>query len=250
MEKDFYKTYFALEESNWWFRARRNLFFDLLKKYKISKTAKIFDFGCGSGYTVGYLQKLGYDASGTDVSAEAIEFGGSRGINNLSVDQDGEIRSPEGSFDLILALDVIEHVEDDSRAIRAIERALRPGGTAIITVPAYQWLWGVQDDVAHHFRRYTMSGLTDTVKRSGEFKVVRKTYFNTFLFLPIAVVRVLSKWFNLKKRESDFDINNNWLNILFFHIFDLERRFLRYINLPFGISILLITEKNDKQSQK
>ena len=245
MEKDFYKTYFEAEKNHWWFRVRINLIFDLLKKHKIPKTAKIFDFGCGSGYTVGCLQRMGYDASGSDVSAEAIEFGLSRGIRNLSVAQNSKIRPPEGSFNLILALDVIEHIEDDSGAIRAIEKALKTGGMAIITVPAYQWLWGVQDDVAHHFRRYTMTGLTSIVKRSGEFKIVYKTYFNTFLFLPIAIVRMLSKWFNLRERESDFDINNRLLNSIFYFIFNLETHFLKFFSFPFGVSILFVLKKND-----
>lgn len=247
MDKDFYKTYFALEKNNWWFRVRRNLIFDLLVKYKVSKTAKIFDFGCGSGYTVGYLQKLGYDASGTDVSAEAIELGRSMGIRNLAIAQSVEIRPPEGGFDLILALDVIEHIENDSGAIMAIERALRPGGMAIITVPAYKWLWGVQDDVAHHFRRYTAGSFTKILKQNSKLKIIRKTYFNTFLFPPVVFIRILSKWFNLKERESDFDINNKWLNNLFFCIFDLERKFLEHINFPFGISILAVVRKNEMQ---
>ncbi|MDO8496205.1 MAG: class I SAM-dependent methyltransferase [bacterium] len=245
MEKNFYKTYFTIEENNWWFRVRRNLIFDLLQKYKVSKTAKIFDFGCGSGYTVGYLQKLGYDTSGSDISAEAIEFGLSKDVRNIAVARSGEIEPPEGNFDLILALDVIEHIEDDLGAIGAIERALRPGGMAILTVPAYQWLWGVQDEVAHHFRRYTMTGLTSVVKRSGDLTIIHKTYFNTFLFLPIAVVRMLSKWFNLRERESDFDISNGILNSIFYFIFNLETYFLKLFSFPFGVSILFILKKND-----
>lgn len=250
MDYSFYKSYFEAEKNHWWSRVRRNLIFDLLQKYKIPKTAKIFDFGCGSGYTVGYLQRHGYDASGTDVSTEAIEFGLSKGVRNLTVAQGGEIGHPERGFDLILALDVIEHIEDDSGTIRGLKKALKPGGMAIITVPAYQWMWGVQDDVARHFRRYTISGLADMVKRSGDFKIIRKTYFNTFLFLPIAIVRGLSKWFNLKERESDFDINNRLLNGLFYFIFNLETYFLKLFSFPFGVSILLVLKKNDQFSQK
>ena len=107
MERDFYKTYFELEEDNWWFKVRRNLVVDLLYKYKIKKDSKIFDFGCGSGYTVDYLQKLGYDISGSDISVEAIEFGQSKGIRNLSIANSSGIYAPDGRFDLILALDVI-----------------------------------------------------------------------------------------------------------------------------------------------
>lgn len=224
--------------------------FDLLARYKIGKGSKIFDFGCGSGYTVGCLQKFGYDASGSDISVEAVEFGRSRGIRNLTVAQRGEISPPEGGFDLILALDVIEHIQDDSGAIKTIERVLKPGGVAIITVPAYQWLWGVQDDISHHYRRYTAGSLVKVLKANPGLKVLRKTYFNTFLFLPIAIVRILSKWFNLKERESDFDINSCLLNSLFYFVFNLETYFLKFLSFPFGISILLVLKKNDKAIQK
>ncbi len=245
MNKDFYKTYFEAEKKHWWFRARRNIILSLINKYKIPKTSKIFDLGCGSGYTVGCLQKLGYDASGADVSAEAIEFGRSKGIRNLWVAHGSEIRPPEGEFDLILALDVIEHIQDDSGAIGAVEKALRSEGMAIITVPAYQWLWGVQDEVTHHFRRYTASSFVKILKQNSKFKIIRKTYFNTFLFPPVAVVRILSKWFNLKERESDFAINNRLLNGIFYFIFNLEVYFLKFLNFQFGVSILFVLKKND-----
>lgn len=244
MENDFYKTYFVLEESNWWFRVRRNLIFYLFLKYKIKKDFKILDFGCGSGFLAGELQKRGYDASGVDQSDEAIEFGKNKGIKNLSVYKGNNLNFPVSSFDIVLALDVIEHIENDGHAVQDIERVLKPGGIIIITVPAYQWLWGVQDDISHHYRRYTIGSLAKVLEANSNLKVLKKTYFNTFLFPPIAVVRILSKWFNLKKRESDFDINNKWLDNLFFYIFNLERKFLKGINFPFGVSILLVAKKD------
>lgn len=243
MEKAFYKTYFEVEKHHWWFRVRRNIIFWLIQKYDISKTAKIFDFGCGSGYLAGELQKMGYNASGSDTSREAIEFGRQQGIKNIEAVQPDEMPQ-DGGFDVILALDVIEHIKDDVWAIKGLEKALKPGGVLIITVPAYQWMWGVQDEVAHHFRRYTMSGLADVVKRSGGLRIVQKTYFNTFLFPPIAIVRGLSKCFNLKERESDFDISSRFLNGLFYFIFNLEIYFLELFSFPFGVSILFILKKN------
>ena len=245
MDQNFYKTYFEVEKDHWWFRVRRNIILSLIKEYKIQKTAKIFDFGCGSGYTVGYLQKLGFDVSGADISAEAIEFGRSQGVDGLEVAQNSQIKAPEGGFGLILALDVIEHIDDDLGVIRALERALKPGGMAIITVPAYQWLWGVQDEVAHHYRRYTAGSLTAVLRRGTNFKILKKTYFNTFLFLPIIIVRMLSKLLKLKERESDFDINNRFLNGLFYLVFNLETYFLKFLNFPFGVSILMVLKKNE-----
>lgn len=89
-----------------------------------------------------------------------------------------------------------------------------------------------------------MSGLADVVKRSGGLRIVQKTYFNTFLFPPIAIVRGLSKCFNLKERESDFDISSRFLNGLFYFIFNLEIYFLELFSFPFGVSILFILKKN------
>lgn len=245
MNKDFYNTYFDLEKDNWWFRVRRNIIFKLFKEYNLGKENKILDYGCGSGFLVGQFQDKGYNAYGVDISKEAVNFGTNKGIRNLFQQNGIKVNFPDNDFDVILAMDIIEHIEDDRSAIEEFKRLLKPGGHLIITAPAYQWLWGVQDEVAHHFRRYTMSGLTNTIKRSSNLKIVRKTYFNTFLFLPIAVVRVLSKRFNLKERESDFDINSRFLNSIFYFIFNLETYFLKFFSFSFGVSILLVLKKND-----
>ena len=244
MNKDFYKTYFELEKNNWWFRVRRNIIFSLLAKYNIGKDNKILDYGCGSGFLVGQLQKRGYDASGVDVSAEAIQTGIGRGVENLFIEGSG-FNFPDESFDLILAMDVVEHVEDDSAILKKLSRILKPKGKIIITVPAYMWMWGVQDEVAHHFRRYTTNSMSRLIGRIPGLSIVRKTYFNTFLFPPAAVVRLISKWFNLKNRESDFDIGGSFLNSVFYSIFNLEVWLLKYISFPFGVSILFVVNKNE-----
>lgn len=240
MERDFYKTYFELEKSNWWFRVRRNIILSILEKYDIGKDNKILDYGCGSGFLVGQLQDKSLDAYGADISKEAIEFGTNRGTKNLSQLSGIEVNFSDGCFDTILAMDVIEHIEDDESVVKELERLLKPGSYLIITVPAYQWMWGVQDEVAHHYRRYTMSSVQNLITNNTNLKFLKKSYFNSFLFPPIALVRLISKWLNLKSRESDFDINNNFLNSLLYGIFNFESKFLRYINFPFGVSILLI----------
>src|SRR3989344_8976776 len=121
MDHNFYKNYFEFEKYHWWFRVRRNIILSLLEKYEISKTSRIFDFGCGSGYTVGYLQRLGYDIAGADFSNEAIEQGRANGVHNLEVISNNDIKYPEGGFGLIMALDVVEHIKDDLGIIAAME---------------------------------------------------------------------------------------------------------------------------------
>lgn len=244
MEQNFYNTYFELEKDNWWFKVRRNIIFWFLEKYNIGKNNKILDYGCGSGFLVGQLQNQGYDAHGVDISKEAIDFGISRGVKNLSPENGVNINFASNYFDVILAMDVIEHIKDDRLVLRELERLLKFGGYLIITVPAYQWMWGVQDEVAHHFRRYTIGSISKLVKNFPELPIVRKTYFNTFLFPPAALVRLVSRWFNIKNRESDFDINNNFFNSVFYLIFNTEAKLLKWLNFPFGVSILMVLRKN------
>lgn len=244
MEKSYYKDFFVLEKTHWLFKIRRKIFFYFIKKYSQSGSS-LFDFGCGSGYLVGELHKIGYDAHGVDFEKDAVDYGLNQGIKNLKLANGEKIDYLDKIFDIVTAFDVLEHIEDEKPTIRELVRILKPSGKMIITVPAYQWLWGVQDDVSHHFRRYTAGSLINIFKNFPELKIIRKTYFNTFLFPPIAVVRLFSKWFNIKNRKSDFDVKTGFLNIIFYHVFNFEYYFLKFINFPFGVSILLVLEKND-----
>ncbi len=226
-------------------RVRRTIIMDALQSYlaKSTNNQKILDFGCGSGYLVSELSKAGYEAYGLDVSEEAIQYGKRQGINNIEVIDRHRISYPDGYFQAVLALDVLEHLEDESWAIKEMERVLAPGGILVVMVPAFRFLWGVQDEVAHHFRRYTMPGLLKAIGKSSNLSLIRKTYFNTLLFGPIAVVRMLTRWFRIRNRESDFEINNKFTNSLFFIIFNFERKLLKRFNFPVGVSILAVFKK-------
>jgi len=243
MNSDFYNTYFEVEKSHWWFKVRRNIIFSILSKYKIEKDKKILDYGCGSGFFVGQLQKKSFNAYGMDISKKAIECGIGRGVKNLFQENEMKVNFPDSYFNVILAMDVIEHIEDDKSAIRELRKLLKSDGYLIITVPAYQWMWGIQDEATHHYRRYTTNSISGLVKNFPDLRILKKTYFNTFLFLPVALVRLMSKWLNIKNRESDFDINNKFINAIFYSIFNLESQFIRFTNFPFGVSILLVLKK-------
>lgn len=242
MKKNYYKDYFVLERQHWLFRVRRKILCYFIEKHT-SLNSRVFDFGCGSGYLVGELQKMSYDAHGLDFEKKAIDYGVSSGIKNLAVGSGDKLKYTDASFDLITSLDVLEHIKDEKPVITELVRVLKPGGKMIIIVPAYQWLWGIQDETSHHFRRYTTKSLINVFEDFSELKVVRKTYFNTFLFPAIVVVRLFSRWFNIKNRESDFDIGNRFLNVLFYSIFSIESYLLKFMKFPFGVSILIILRK-------
>ncbi|OGN27836.1 MAG: hypothetical protein A2941_00610 [Candidatus Yanofskybacteria bacterium RIFCSPLOWO2_01_FULL_49_17] len=245
MDKKFEREYFELDsqDKHWWLAVRRKIIKDLLSSnFSQPSSTKILDFGSSSGEFVRYLQKLNYDVSGCDVSEEAVIKGQQKGIVNLTVLKDNCLDFPSNSFGVVLALDVLEHVEYERSAIEEIHRVLKENGLFIIFVPAFKFLWGIQDEISHHYRRYTVHSLLAMVQKSAHFEVIKKSYFNTFLFLPIALIRLLSKILNIN-RESDLEINNHFLNYLFFHIFNFERKLLRYLSFPFGVSVLLVLKK-------
>lgn len=248
MNKDFENKYIDLDlqSKHWWFVVRQKIVEDLLHKFLAlnDNPPKVLDFGCSSGGLVQYLQKLNYNAFGCDVSEEAIKTGRQKNIANLTSLKENHLNFRSEFFDGVLALDVLEHLEDESWAINEIQRVLAPGGVAVIMVPAFRFLWGIQDEVAHHFRRYTMAQLLERVSQAKRLTVLRKTYFNSLLFFPIVAVRLLTRWLKIRNRESDFEINNKLTNSVFSWIFKLERRLLNNVDLPFGVSILLVLRKN------
>jgi len=245
MERSFYKNYFEIEKNHWLMRVRRFIVQDILKFFirTENKKPKILDFGCGSGYFVSKLQANGYDSYGLDISSEAIQYGKNQDIKNLDVIDSHKINFPDNYFDAVLSLDVMEHLEDESWAIKEIERVLNKNGIAVVMAPAFKFLWGVQDEASHHYKRYRINDLIGKFQQNTKLEVVKKTYFNTFLFLPIAIVRILSRFLNIKGRQSDFDINNAFLNKILFFVFNIERFLLRFIKFPFGVSILLVLRK-------
>lgn len=251
MEKSFYKNYFEIEKEHWLMVVRREIVRDNLNFYlnKNPNETKVLDFGCGSGILVDELAKQNYQAYGVDNSKKAIGYGNVRGTRNLGLLDTKILNFSDNTFDVVSALDVLEHLEDETWALKEIMRVLKPEGVAIIMVPAYMFLWGVQDEAAHHYRRYTKNRLLAKIKETTNFKVLKTSYFNTFLFPSIALIRIIGRIFSIHGRKSDFDINSPLLNKLFLLTFNNERKLLRHINFPFGVSILITLKKENDSLQ-
>ena len=149
------------------------------------------DAGCGTGRNLQEFGALGA-AQGVDNSPEAIDFCRRRGIQGVREGQIEQLPFADGSFDLVLATDVLEHLADDRVALRELHRVAAPGGRLLATVPAYRWLWSQHDDEHHHFRRYTLRRLRDRLRATG-WEPLAWSYFNTALLVPIAVVRLLAR---------------------------------------------------------
>lgn len=253
MREQFYDELSSLVDWHWWYQGRKKIVFSCLEKYKKNGGEKILDIGCGVGGMLGALDRYG-KTCGIDNSFKSISICRKKGFPNTCFSNVTNLPFKDGKFSLVSILDVIEHVDDDKNVMREVSRVCKPGGLVLLTVPAFQFLWGNIDIVTHHKRRYTAKGLRD-VLRGSELRVDYLTYFNFLLFPLIAALRISDRLlFNRFKNEetmkSDFTYNkpgvmNNLLTLLF----SVESRILSLCKVPFGVSILCILKKTEKQSQ-
>jgi SAM-dependent methyltransferase len=244
-----YQTMFALENAYWWFVARRDLVEEWLTDElatpdgaPVDEPRKIFDIGCGTGANGRMLARFG-DVYGTDMAQEALAFSRQRGLSRLARSRIESLCFPENTFDIITALDVLEHVDDDLAGLGEVFRVCKPGGTLLVTVPAYGFLWSEHDEALHHRRRYTASELRNKLSVSG-FDIERISYFISLLFLPVLALRF---WQNLRKRsvrpQTGLIIPPPFVNQLLVWLLAFERLLVRFFNLPLGVSIICVARK-------
>ncbi|HEY9610889.1 class I SAM-dependent methyltransferase, partial [Allocoleopsis sp.] len=163
------------------------------------------------------------------------------GFKDVNLGDIGNLPFPDGTFQLVLATDVIEHIDNDLAALSEIRRVLASEGRAIVTVPAFKMLWGTQDEVSHHKRRYLKKELLEKAKKVG-FNCITIFYFNYILFLPILTARTVIKLLKLGVKNEN-SINNDFLNNLFKAIFKFDVMSAPTLSPPFGVSILALLDK-------
>ena len=243
MEQHTYSIMYEVEGTHWWFAGRRRIiagFVEEICRALGKQRPRILDVGCGTGANLELLAQYG-DAEGVDISSDALSFCRARGLERVRQGAAEVLPYEDESFDLVTALDVVEHLDDDVAGLREMRRVLRPGGRALLFVPAFMFLWGVQDDVSNHRRRYTLKDLKRTVRAAG-FEVERATYANITFFAPILLGRVLMRITGLRP-ASENNINVSALNGLLGRIFGAESALLNRLNLPFGVSALCVARR-------
>jgi SAM-dependent methyltransferase len=241
VDQRLYEQYARIQDDHWWFVGRRKIISTVLNaglEPESGDGRRILDVGCGTGTNLRELQRFG-TVKGIDTEPAAVEFCHRQGESDVELVDGTELPFPGASFDLVTLLDVIEHVEKEQVLLSEVGRVLAPGGRILVTVPAYAWMWGAQDELSHHYRRYTRRGLLASFKNAG-FEPLRVSYFNTFLFPPIAAIRLLRR---LRpppaELHSDLELNRPGpLNSLLSRLFGLEAPLLRRMNLAFGVSII------------
>jgi SAM-dependent methyltransferase len=240
-----YEVEAQVERDHWWFRGRRRLLARLIDKLEpaLPAGARVLDVGCGTGANGPVLAEAGRTAYGIDMSPVPLGLAGTgeRGHAARLRGDAGHLPFADKSFDMVVALDVLEHIADDAAAAGELLRVLRPGGVLIAFVPALQWLWGLQDDVSHHLRRYHRPQFGALLGAAG-FSVERLTYFNTLLLPPIAAAR-----FAMKVRPpaiaSENQVGGPLANRILGQIFALETPWLSRFDLPIGVSLAAVARR-------
>lgn len=237
MDKQIYSKMREVEGTHWWFAGRRRIVETVIQSLHLQKNARILDAGCGTGGNLAMLNKHG-EVKGMEMDNSARE-----GADSLKL---GEIRTghlpdrisyPADSFELIVLLDVLEHIEDDRASLAVLKTRLTTDGRILITVPAFQTLWGRHDERHHHKRRYNAAQLRLTAEAAG-LDVDYITYFNTWLFPLIAMVRLLQR--KQSNADSELCLPPKLINNGLTQLFASERLFIPATRLPFGVSLLAV----------
>ena len=243
MQPHHYPILYQVEETHWWYVGRRRIIQSLVEKIRPTlnnANPRILDVGCGTGANLKMLAAHGR-AEGVDISPQAVEFCHERGLESVKLGAIEQLPYENDSFELVTALDVVEHLDDDVAGLREMRRVLRHDGRLLLFVPAFMFLWGVQDDVSNHRRRYTLPRLVNAVEEAG-FSVEWASYANISFFLPVLVVRSVMRCFGLRA-TTEYGINISMMNGPFSRLFAAERFILSRGKFPFGVSAACIARR-------
>jgi SAM-dependent methyltransferase len=244
MEESFYEEYARIEADHWWFLGRRKIFDTVIRSLNLPADSRLLDVGCGTGANLDFLSGYG-KAIGLDWGAAAASHARKHTLAPVLRGDVTNLPFADDSVDLITALDLIEHIEDDSACAAELARVCRPGGFVLTTVPASPWMWGRQDVISQHKRRYRAHELRRLLVDQG-LEISRFTHINTLLFPIIAAVRLFRRVIppSGSELESDFTMTKSaLLNKLLGALFGLEAWAIRIASLPFGVSLLCVARK-------
>jgi SAM-dependent methyltransferase len=249
------------EDQHWWFATRTWSLLNLLDEYvppsdgrrsQQAGTGDVLDIGCGAGNMIHHLSRYGR-VKGTEVDARPVAMAQARGYDVRQADATQGIPFPDAAFDLVTALDVIEHVDADEAILREAHRVLRLHGTLAITTPAFQWLWSHNDVLNGHKHRYTPRELRERVERAG-FRIRRLT-FGFFLVFPMSAPLILMRNRMGKKQELsshhfeedayqvEMEPVSPGLNTVLRGVGRVEAAMVAWVNLPIGTSLMCVAEK-------
>jgi len=241
MEHETYRRMAQIQDRHWWYVARRRILGSLIGRLDLPPRARILEAGSGTGSNLRMLAGFG-TVQGFEPDEFAREAArDAAGIETRRGFLPDDVPYP-GPFDLVGAFDVIEHVEKDAESLATLCRLTAPGGYAVLTVPAFMFLWSRHDEINHHVRRYRLSQLEELLSRAG-YRVEFISYYNMLLFPLVAAVRLVNKVLKRKGEPDDALPRLPFVNAALCTLFSTERFMLAASPLPFGVSIIAVCRK-------
>lgn len=238
MESQAYHDIHRIERELWWYRGRRQVCRALLRRsLGPGRERRVLDVGCGTGFNFGMLAEFGR-VEGVEPSQEGLDYCRARGLSGVVQAEADALPFEDGSFDLVTALDVIEHLDDDAGALREFHRVLKPGGTVLIYTPALPVLYGEHDRIVHHRRRY-MRGSLLRVLESGGFRVVHASYVN-MLVLPLVVAVRMAVALMPRRPHVEMGLPPAPVNRLLTRLCSWELPWVLGRGLPIGLSLVAL----------
>ncbi|MBO9379224.1 methyltransferase domain-containing protein [Sphingomonas histidinilytica] len=239
MDRATYDRMAEIDQDHWWFVARRRIIASLIERHRPKPgPMRILEVGAGTGSNLALLQRYGaVDAIEPDDGARA--FAEQRSGLSIKGGYLPNVPLDDGAYDLIVLLDVLEHIPGDVEALACLKDKLAPGGRILVTVPGAPWMWSAHDVAHHHQRRYTAARLRAVFGRAG-LRTRYLTHFNSVLFPLIAAVRLLGKVTG--KEGGDDAMPSKPVNAALTTLFGAERLWAARVPVPFGVSIAIVAE--------
>lgn len=242
MKDSFRQEMLTLEGEHWWYRARRSILERALARF-IGPTQRGLTAGVGAREEAELLSRF-TNLVAIDIAPMDPAFN----VHGLATQADAaRLPFADSSFDAVFLFDVLEHIEDDRRALSEFHRVLTEQGKILLTVPAFMFMYGLQDEISGHHRRYRRTALGQLLRESG-FRVSYLGYFNSFLFPPIAAIRGLRKIVPTRRTPrgsgGDFDMRlPSILEKTLETLFRAERHAIPNWELPVGVSLMAYADR-------
>jgi SAM-dependent methyltransferase len=242
MDRNYELQTHQAEDRHWWYRGRRRVLDAVISGLALGPQTRILDAGCGSGRNMLDLARYG-EVTGIELSDTSVALARERHTGEVLQGSILDMPFTTDSFDLAVCLDVVEHLQDDRQALSELRRVVAPGGSLLVTVPAYERLWSTHDEINHHHRRYNRRTLLQAAEDAG-WRCSLTTHFNSLLLPIAALLRALDR-LHTNTAESSLDL---WIppapiNSLLQLPLNLEAALIkRGLRIPAGLSLLALLD--------
>jgi ubiquinone/menaquinone biosynthesis C-methylase UbiE len=225
------------EAESWWYVTRRKLLREAaLQAVHGKREARVLDLGCTA--QLQFADEATFRVCNLQSSLKTLAFRQIEGDTNLVCSRIEALSLASNSFDAVVAGDMLQSIPDDLAALRELRRVLKDGGLLCLTVPAYSFLWGEDDEARGHQRRYSVSELRRKLNTCG-FRIQRASYFVATSFLPLVAGRAAKNIFHKSiTQHRHYPHPSRLANSAMSTVLDAERHLMHYLNLPFGTRVV------------